>query len=77
MSQIQPQGTLFVDRTRTGVAEETHGQHLSPVDPTGFYAPGDRILMLGGLIGDPARTLQGYQGSATRVVLGSFPMRLR
>ena len=33
--------------------------------------------MLGALIGDPAQNLPGYEGHATVVVLGSFPIRLR
>ena len=76
VGQIQPQGSLFATELELASLKQRTVSIVSRIDPKGFYAPGDRILMLGALIGDPAKNLPGYEGNAAVVVLGSFPIRL-
>jgi hypothetical protein len=77
VGQIQPQGALFATELELASLKKRTVSVVSRIDPTGFYAPGDHILMLGALIRDPAQNLPGYAGRAMVVVLGSFPLRLR
>jgi hypothetical protein len=76
VGQIQPQGSLFATELELASLKQRTVSIVSRIDPKGFYAPGDRILMLGALIGDPVKNLPGYKGGAAVVVLGSFPIRL-
>jgi len=48
----------------------------SKKDPLDFYSMGDRLVMLGAIIEEPARNLPGYKGKAERVVFGGLPVKL-
>jgi hypothetical protein len=77
VTSVHPAGALFATELDLASLERRSVTVVSRIEPQGFYAPGDHLLMLGALIRDPARSLPGYEGGATEVVLGSFPVRLR
>ncbi len=74
---IHAQGGLFVTELELASQPKRTVPVFSRIDPAGYYAPGDRLLMLGALISDPARNLPGYEGQAAEIVFGGFPARLR
>jgi hypothetical protein len=76
VKRIEPLGSLFVTQLELASRKQQALSIVSRVDPAPFYRPGDRILMLGAIIDNPADNLVGYEGHAGRVVMGSFPTSL-
>ncbi len=71
VQQIQPEGRLYATELELASPKKRSVTVVSHLDPQAFYAPGDRILMLGALIEPPAG-----QPPAAAIILGSFPIRL-
>jgi hypothetical protein len=45
---------------------------VSAHDPAEAYQANARVLVLGGIVDDPARNIAGFEGSAQRVVWTGF-----
>ena len=73
VGQIQPQGSLFATELELASLKQRTVGIVSRIDPKGFYAPGDRILMLGALISDPAKKPPGIRGQRGGGRAGQFP----
>jgi hypothetical protein len=71
VQQIQPEGRLYATELELASPKKRFVTIVSHLDPQAFYAPGDRILMLGARIEPPAG-----EPPAAAIILGSFPIRL-
>ncbi|MHB8866256.1 MAG: hypothetical protein ACYC6N_28050 [Pirellulaceae bacterium] len=76
VKQIQPEGQLYATELELASLKKRSVTVVSRLDPQPFYAPGDRILMLGALIPPPAEQGSAPERPAQAVILGSFPIRL-
>lgn len=77
VNQIRREGDLFATDLELATPQRQTVSVFSPFDPAGTYAPGDRIVMLGTILTDPAKNLRGYAGTAPTAIMGSFPVRLQ
>ncbi|MHB8972561.1 MAG: hypothetical protein ACYC4N_19135 [Pirellulaceae bacterium] len=76
VKQLRPEGPLFATELELASLKKHTVTIISRLDPGPFYAPGDRILMLGVLMTSPTEQPAGPKSQAATVVLGSFPIRL-
>ncbi len=77
VKQIQPAGQVFETALELASLKQRTVIVVSRLDPRPFYASGDRVLMLGTIVLDPARNLLGYDGKEPMVVMGGLPTVLK
>ncbi len=70
-------GKLHVTELALAAIDQRTVLVASHIDPGPFYQDGDRVLMLGTIVPDPATQLLGYEGNESMVVLGGLPIVLR
>jgi hypothetical protein len=76
VKRTQPEGQVYATELELASLKKRTMTVISRVDPQPFYAPGDRILMLGAVIEPPAEQRQAAGNPAQAIILGSFPVRL-
>ncbi|MBM4000988.1 MAG: hypothetical protein FJ297_15855 [Planctomycetes bacterium] len=74
VASIEATGAFFETRLRG--AGNQQAVVLSAVDPSGTYAVGDEVLILGIVVRDPERQLVGYSGPVKRATFGGLAVRL-
>jgi hypothetical protein len=67
VKRISPSGRLHEIDVELLTKDKTVVTVLAGDDPTAFYQPEARVLLLGAIISDPKKNLTGYQGDAKEV----------
>ena len=76
VAQIRATGQVFATELELASLKKRTVTIISRMDPSGFYKPNDRILMLGAIVSDPATNLVGYDAGESMVIMGGFPVLL-
>lgn len=77
VKQIHASGELFFTQMELASLKQRTVTVVSRVDPRVTFKPGDRILMLGAIVEQPAENMLGYEGQEPMVVMGGFPVVIR
>ncbi len=77
VKRIKMSGQIFETELELAALQKRTVTVVSRIDPRQTFGAGDRILMLGAIVEQPARNLLGYEGNEPMVVMGGFPVILR